>query len=98
MSLVGRLRGSPKVTLTVVTVALFTDSFLYGLVIPLTPNSPARIEDECAGRDVWRLRRRALPHHADLSRPVRPSQPPAAHDLRRAPASGVDATARVRHY
>ncbi len=48
MSLVGRLRGSPKVTLTVVTVALFTDSFLYGLVIPLTPKSPARIENEWA--------------------------------------------------
>jgi multidrug resistance protein len=48
MSLVGRLRGSPKITLAVVTVALFTDSFLYGLVIPLTPKSPARIEDEWA--------------------------------------------------
>ncbi len=35
-------------TLTAVTVALFTDSFLYGLVIPLTAKSPAKIEDEWA--------------------------------------------------
>jgi multidrug resistance protein len=48
MSLVARLRASPTVTLIVVTAALFTDSFLYGLVIPLTPRSPARIDDEGA--------------------------------------------------
>jgi hypothetical protein len=34
MSLLGGLRSSPKLTLAAVTVALFTDSFLYGLVIP----------------------------------------------------------------
>jgi MFS transporter, DHA1 family, solute carrier family 18 (vesicular amine transporter), member 1/2 len=44
----GRLRGSPKATLVAVTVALFTDSFLYGLVIPLAAKSPAKIEDEWA--------------------------------------------------
>lgn len=48
MSLLGGLRSSPKLTLAAVTVALFTDSFLYGLVIPLTAKSPAKIEDEWA--------------------------------------------------
>ena len=47
-SLVARLRASPKVTLISVTIAMFTDTLLYGLVIPLTPKSPARIEDEGA--------------------------------------------------
>ena len=35
-------------TLIAVTMAMFTDTFLYGVVIPLTPKSPARIEDEAA--------------------------------------------------
>jgi len=48
MSLRGGLRSSPKLTLAAVTVALFTDSFLYGLVIPLTSKSPAKIESEWA--------------------------------------------------
>lgn len=43
---VTRLKGRPVVTLVVVTVALFTDSLLYGLVIPLASESPARIESE----------------------------------------------------
>lgn len=48
MSLLGGLRSAPKLTLAAVTVALFTDSFLYGLVIPLTSKSPAKIESEWA--------------------------------------------------
>jgi hypothetical protein len=34
-------RRSPHVALVVATVALFADSFLYGLVIPLSSKSPA---------------------------------------------------------
>lgn len=42
------LRGSPPANLMVVTVAFFTDSFLYGIVIPLTEKSPAQIKEEWA--------------------------------------------------
>jgi MFS family permease len=41
-----RLRGSPNANLVVVMVAFFSDSFLYGLVIPLTDKSPAEVRDE----------------------------------------------------
>ena len=46
--LVSRLRSFPTTTLVVVTVALCTDSFLYAMVIPLTPKSPAGIHEEWA--------------------------------------------------
>lgn len=36
----------PIQALVVVIVALFTDGFLYGLIIPLTPRSPARITED----------------------------------------------------
>src|SRR5262245_37955362 len=39
------LRGTLLGTIVVVTVALFMDSLLYGLVIPLTAASPAGIDD-----------------------------------------------------
>jgi MFS family permease len=41
-----QLRGSPKTNLVVVMMAFFSDSFLYGLVIPLTEKAPAEIQDE----------------------------------------------------
>src|SRR5262245_3533765 len=40
-----RLRGSPMANLIVVIIAFFSDSFLYGLIIPLTEKSPAAIRD-----------------------------------------------------
>jgi MFS family permease len=43
-----RLRGSPKANLVVVMVAFFSDSFLYGLVIPLADKSPAEVRGEWA--------------------------------------------------
>jgi MFS transporter, DHA1 family, solute carrier family 18 (vesicular amine transporter), member 1/2 len=43
-----RLRGSPKANLVVVVVAFFNDALLYGLVIPLTEQSPAQVRDEWA--------------------------------------------------
>jgi DHA1 family solute carrier family 18 vesicular amine transporter 1/2 len=46
--LVRRLRSFPTTALVVVTVALCTDSFLYAMVIPLTPKSPAGIQEEWA--------------------------------------------------
>jgi MFS transporter, DHA1 family, solute carrier family 18 (vesicular amine transporter), member 1/2 len=42
----GRLRGSPLGTLVAVTVALFSDGFLYGVMLPLTSASPAGTDEE----------------------------------------------------
>lgn len=46
ISLLQKLRTSPAVVLFVVTFALFTEEFLYGMVAPLTPESAAHISDE----------------------------------------------------
>jgi len=40
------LRGTPLGTIVAVTVALFSDAFLYGMIIPLTARSPAAPGDE----------------------------------------------------
>src|SRR5438067_5481429 len=37
-------RGSPRAALIVVTVAIFTDMFLYGLVVPILPGYAAAME------------------------------------------------------
>lgn len=39
------MRGTPLGTMVVVTVTLFMDAFLYGIIIPLTANSPAAVDD-----------------------------------------------------
>jgi multidrug resistance protein len=48
MRLVKRLRSLPTTALVVVTIALCTDSFLYAMVIPLTPESSVALEGEWA--------------------------------------------------
>jgi MFS family permease len=40
------LRGTPLGTIVAVTVALFSDAFLYGMLIPLTANSSAAPQDK----------------------------------------------------
>lgn len=45
MHFIHRLRGQPQTMLVVVMTALFTDSFLYGMLVPLTPELNAT-EDE----------------------------------------------------
>jgi MFS family permease len=40
------LRGTPLATIVAVTVALFSDAFLYGMIIPLNAGSAAAPEDE----------------------------------------------------
>jgi MFS transporter, DHA1 family, solute carrier family 18 (vesicular amine transporter), member 1/2 len=45
-SLLGNITNGKWTVLIVVGFALFMDYLIYGLVVPLTPNSPARISDE----------------------------------------------------
>ena len=40
------LRGTPLATIVAVKVALFSDAFLYGMIIPLTASSAAAPEDQ----------------------------------------------------
>lgn len=46
MSWIDKLRSSPKMVLFVASFALFVEEYLYGMVAPLTPVSPAHIQDE----------------------------------------------------
>lgn len=46
MSWFERLKASPTTVLCVVSFALFVEELLYGMVAPLTPVSPAHIQDE----------------------------------------------------
>jgi MFS family permease len=48
LPLLEKLPGSPAAALVVVTAAFFTDSFLYGMLVPLAPHSPAGIGNEGA--------------------------------------------------
>jgi MFS transporter, DHA1 family, solute carrier family 18 (vesicular amine transporter), member 1/2 len=45
MSWIEKLRSSPSMVLFVVSFALFQEEFLYGMMAPLTPQSPAHIQD-----------------------------------------------------
>jgi MFS transporter, DHA1 family, solute carrier family 18 (vesicular amine transporter), member 1/2 len=45
MTWLAKLRTAPTTGVVVVAVALFTDSYLYGMVVPLTHKSPAGIQD-----------------------------------------------------
>lgn len=46
MSWFEKLKSAPTTVLCVVSFALFVEELLYGLVVPLTPVSPAHIQDE----------------------------------------------------
>lgn len=46
IALLDKLRHSPRTVLIIVSFALFVDYYVYGMVAPLIPVSPAHIEDE----------------------------------------------------
>ncbi len=46
IALLDKLRHSPRTVLVIVSFALFVDYYVYGMVAPLIPVSPAHIEDE----------------------------------------------------